>query len=82
MAITVYTKPACVQCRATKRALTKLGLEFQEVDLSEDAGALATVKSLGFMQAPVIAANGEYWSGYRPDRIKALAKAPEQKMSA
>ena len=26
--ITVYTKPACVQCEATTRALKKLGVEF------------------------------------------------------
>ena len=27
--ITVYTKPACVQCNATYRALTKKGIEVQ-----------------------------------------------------
>ncbi|WP_406710001.1 glutaredoxin-like protein NrdH [Trueperella pyogenes] len=73
MAITVYTKPSCVQCTATKRALKKHGLEFTEVDLLEDADALATVKALGYQQAPVIFVNGEHWSGYRPDKIKALA---------
>lgn len=73
MAITVYTKPSCVQCTATKRALKKHGLEFEEVDLVEDADALATVKALGYQQAPVVFANGGHWSGYRPDKIKALA---------
>lgn len=73
MAITVYTKPSCVQCTATKRALKKHGLEFEEVDLVEDADALATVKALGYQQAPVVFANGDHWSGYRPDKIKALA---------
>ncbi|KTF04500.1 MULTISPECIES: glutaredoxin-like protein NrdH [Trueperella] len=75
MAITVYTKPSCVQCTATKRALKKHGLEFEEVDLLEDADALATVKALGYQQAPVIFAGGDHWSGYRPDKIKALATA-------
>ncbi|MCI7306120.1 MULTISPECIES: glutaredoxin-like protein NrdH [Trueperella] len=73
MAITVYTKPSCVQCTATKRALKKHGLEFEEVDLVEDADALATVKALGYQQAPVVFADGDHWSGYRPDKIKALA---------
>lgn len=75
MAITVYTKPSCVQCTATKRALKKHGLEFAEVDLIEDAEALAAVKALGYQQAPVIFANGDHWSGYRPDKIKALVAA-------
>ena len=30
MSITVYTKPACVQCDATKRLLTKLNLDLQQ----------------------------------------------------
>ena len=30
--------------------------------------------SLGHLQAPVVVAGGEHWSGYRPDQIKALAE--------
>ena len=29
--------------------------------------------ALGHLQAPVVVAGGEHWSGFRPDRIKALA---------
>lgn len=80
MSITVYTKPSCVQCNATKRALQKNGLEFTEVDLTQDAEALATVKALGYQQAPVVFAGGDHWAGYRPDKIRALAGilAPQQ----
>lgn len=74
MTITVYTKPMCVQCDATKRALTKQGVEFATIDLSEDAGALDFVRSLGHMQAPVVMAGDEHWSGYRPDLIKKVAR--------
>ena len=35
MSITVYTKPACVQCNATYRALDKAGLEYDIIDISE-----------------------------------------------
>jgi len=73
MAITVYSKPACVQCNATYRALDKLGADYTVVDISEDADARDYVMSLGHLQAPVVIADGEHWSGYRPDRIKALA---------
>ncbi len=78
MSITVYTKPSCVQCNATKRALAKAGLEYAEVDLEQDAEAMASVKALGYQQAPVIMANGDHWAGFRPDKIKALAAAAAQ----
>ncbi|QCB94724.1 glutaredoxin-like protein NrdH [Cellulomonas shaoxiangyii] len=74
MTITVYSKPACVQCTATYRALDKLGHDYTVVDISEDADARDYVMSLGHLQAPVVVAGGEHWSGYRPDRISALAE--------
>ena len=73
MSITVYSKPNCVQCDATYRALKKHGLEYDVVDISVDAEALQTVKALGYQQAPVVFAGGDHWAGFRPDRIKALA---------
>lgn len=73
MSITVYTKPACVQCNATYRALDKAGLEYNVVDISEDADARDYVMALGYLQAPVVVADGDHWAGFRPDRIKALA---------
>ena len=77
MSITVYTKPQCVQCRATKRALDKQGLDYEEVDLTQDEEALNTVKALGYQSAPVVFANGDHWSGFRPDKVKALAVAAQ-----
>ncbi len=70
MTITVYSKPACVQCTATYRALDKLDADYTVVDISEDADARDYVMSLGHLQAPVVIVDGEHWSGYRPDRIK------------
>lgn len=72
MSITVYTKPACVQCNATTRALDKAELSYDLVDLTADTDALDTVKALGYQQAPVVLAGGDHWSGFRPDKIKAL----------
>lgn len=73
MAITVYTKPACVQCNATYKALDKLGLSYDVVDISENPEARDYVMALGYLQAPVVVVDGEHWSGFRPDRIKSLA---------
>lgn len=73
--ITLYTKPACVQCTATKRALDKAGLEYNMVDISLDDEARDYVMAMGHLQAPVVVAGEENWSGFRPDRIRALATA-------
>ncbi|MFV0252620.1 MAG: glutaredoxin-like protein NrdH [Beutenbergiaceae bacterium] len=81
MTITVFSKPACVQCDATYRALNKHGLEYTIVDISTDPQALEEVKALGYQQAPVVFADGDHWSGFRPDRIKALV-APAQTRAA
>ena len=75
MAITIYSKPNCVQCTATYRAMDKAGLSYETVDISLDAQALEQVKSLGYAQAPVVVAGEDHWSGFRPDRIKAVAAA-------
>ena len=77
MAITVYSKPNCVQCNATYRALDTAGLRYETVDISLDVEALEQVKSLGYAQAPVVMAGEDHWSGFRPDKIKALAIAAE-----
>lgn len=70
--ITLYTKPACVQCKATKNALDKHGITYTTIDISEDPAAREYVMSLGYLQAPVLVAGQDHWSGFRPDRIKAL----------
>lgn len=71
--VTVYTKPACVQCTATKKALDKAGvLGYRLVDITEDPDARDFVMSLGYTSAPVVVAGNEHWSGFRPDRIKAV----------
>lgn len=75
MAITVYTKPACVQCNATYRALDKAGIEYDVIDITENAQARDYVMSLGYLQAPVVVAGENHWSGFRPDEIKKLATA-------
>jgi glutaredoxin-like protein NrdH len=74
MNVTVYTKPACVQCNATYRALDKKGIAYQSVDVTQDPEALARLKAMGYMQAPVVVADGDHWSGFRPDKIAGLAQ--------
>ncbi|ERH26664.1 glutaredoxin [Actinomyces sp. oral taxon 172 str. F0311] len=75
MSITVYSKPRCPQCDATYRALDKQGVSYEKIDVTQDAESLAFIKGLGYQQAPVVVAGEDHWSGFRPDRIKAVAAA-------
>lgn len=42
----VYTTQFCGDCVATKRALRERGIDFTEIGLEDDAGAVALVQSL------------------------------------
>ncbi|WP_249975476.1 glutaredoxin-like protein NrdH [Vreelandella olivaria] len=73
MGIQIYSKPACVQCTATYRAMDKQGIEYTVIDITSEADAQKQVEALGYRQLPVVVAGDDHWSGFRPDRIQALA---------
>lgn len=73
MTITVYSKPACVQCTATTRALDARGLDYSIIDLTQDAQAMEHVMAMGYRQAPVVVAGDSHWAGFRPDMIGRLS---------
>jgi glutaredoxin-like protein NrdH len=70
--ITVYSKPACVQCEQTKKLLSKNGLEFDVIDITQDSDAYDKVVSMGFMSAPVVVTDDDSWAGFKPDKINGL----------
>lgn len=74
--ITVYSKPRCVQCDATKRALNAKGLveavDYTIIDVMEDAEAHARIVALGYRQVPVVVVGETHWSGFNPDMISKL----------
>ena len=78
MTIQVFSKPNCVQCGATYRALDKHGIEYEGFDVSVDEKALATVKELGYQAAPVVVAGDDHWAGFQPGKIMELAKKVAQ----
>lgn len=75
MKVTVYSKPNCVACDATKRYLTDKGIEFDVVDVMADEQASQHVKDLGAQGMPVITAGGhEPIFGFRPDQLTKLVQ--------
>lgn len=77
--VTVYSKPRCVQCDMTRKQLDRLGVEYTTVDVTDNPTALEFItEDLGYSQAPVVVVDQDpqnHWSGFRPDRLKALARA-------
>ena len=86
MIVTVYSTPACPQCRMTKLKLTKNGIRYESVDLTKSPADEAAVKELGFTQAPVVIANvnGEdlMWQGFRPDLIDQVKQWADEEEGA
>ena len=75
-AITVYTKPACVQCNATFRALDHAEIDYTKIDITQDRTARDYVLSLGYLSLPVVYVSPAlHWSGFRPDRLRSVTSA-------
>lgn len=72
MTVTVYTKPACVQCDATKRTLDKLGVSYDTIDVTTNQDAFDMLVEKGFKAMPVVNAGDEWWSGFNPEKINGL----------
>lgn len=72
---TVFTKPDCIQCERTQAQLTRRAVPYDTRDVTTDPEAYRYItEDLGYQQAPVVVTDdGQHWSGYRPDKIKALA---------
>lgn len=77
-AVTIYTTPGCPGCELTKNALSKAGVTFRVVDLSQDLQAREALVSEGFTAAPIVETpDGSRTAGFRPDRIKAIIAAQQ-----
>lgn len=80
----LYSKPGCVQCISTKRALDKHGVEVRVIDVTESEQGEARVRELGYQQLPVMEIpfdqevfhegdRVQHWYGFRPDLVAQLA---------
>jgi len=71
--VVVYSTPACSQCFSTKKLMDKKGVQYREVDLSENIAKLEELRQKGFTQAPIVEVRDDMWSGFRFDKITELA---------
>ena len=72
--IKVYSKPNCKACNFSKKYLTDKGVKFEEIDVFQDAEALAMLRNKGLNQMPVVSIDGEFHTGFRPDILAKVVK--------
>jgi glutaredoxin-like protein NrdH len=71
----LYSKPGCQPCRMSKRFLEQHAIPHAVIDVTEDPSGLNAVTDLGYQSLPVIVSDAGHWSGFQPDRLKALTVA-------
>jgi glutaredoxin 3 len=72
--ITVYTTPTCPWCHRAKEFLRKRGVEFQEIDVSDNRQAAQDiVRRTGQMGVPVIADSQEAIVGFDLPHLQRMA---------
>ena len=72
--VTVYSKPNCIPCNFTKKYLKDNGIEYRDIDVTQDEEAFNELKMNGYQGVPVVAVGtlDNSWNGFRPDRLAEL----------
>lgn len=75
MQITVHTKPACQPCKATKRKLEQLEIDYVTEELDEESAA--RFRSINLVSAPIVEVDLGFgavwrWAGHSPTRLETL----------
>ena len=76
--LTVYSKPRCMQCERTKMWLDQNKIEYENVDIEANPGALELLRHYGWQTLPVVAIDDELsdeskaWSGFRVEKLEEL----------
>lgn len=63
--VTLYTTSACPYCHAAKALLDRKGIEFREIDVSDDAEFDALIRRTGWKTVPQIFIGEEMIGGFR-----------------
>lgn len=78
MTVKVFITPACPYCYTLKEFLKEKGIEFEEIDVSEDEKAREEmIKKSGKLEAPVIDIDGQIVVGFDKEKIVKLLNIKE-----
>ena len=70
--IKVYTKPDCPQCKMTTMFLIRHHVKFLNINVSENPQYAQSLRDKGYRSVPSVVTECEEWSGFRPERLKAV----------
>lgn len=74
--VTVYSKPACGQCDATKRWLDKRGIKYVPLGLGDHPEKVEEFREQGLLAAPIVVIQTRdktvTWSGFRATQLAEL----------
>lgn len=73
--VIIWSKPRCVQCTATYRALDDKGIDYIVEALDENPEAIQALRNANILQAPFVQTATDAWTGFRPDKINEIAAA-------
>lgn len=74
--VIVWSRPACVQCNAVKRFLTKNDIPYVEKQVGDDLAKVAEFQAAGLMMAPIVESSTEpTFSGFRTDILERIKEA-------
>jgi glutaredoxin-like protein NrdH len=62
----------------TKKVLTEINVPFTVVDLASRPDLVEEFKSRNLLTAPIVVAGESEWAGFKPERLKGLAKPFDQ----
>ncbi len=71
--IKIYSTPTCAYCITLKKYLEEKGIDFKEIDVSEDKEAAdRMIEKTGQMGVPVMEIDGEMIVGFDREKINEL----------
>lgn len=73
--VVVYSSQTCPNCDNLKKALSIKGIEYQEINVTDQPQEAQLLRDKGFRQLPVIQDNGEWMSGFTPTNFKKIIQA-------
>ncbi|MGV3071499.1 glutaredoxin domain-containing protein [Corynebacterium phoceense] len=73
---TVYTRPGCMKCRATIRAISRMGIPVTVAPIDDDQRALGIMADHGWAELPLVEVHGPgetfTWAGMNSSNLRAL----------
>lgn len=72
-ALTICGKPGCVRCDQLVKYCRRKGIPHRYIGVTQDADALALLKSLGYSELPVWMIGDDHFHGVRLNTIRPLA---------